>query len=80
MSGMQRTIPCHHCQGKGIEPLPENLAETLSLIRGKTTTEKLSAKLPGVKRTAQNNRLEKLRVLGLVKRERNGKEWIYSTI
>jgi predicted transcriptional regulator len=77
---MQRTITCTTCDGKGIMPLPESLAQTLSEMRGKTTSEKLAKKIPGVSRNAQNNRLEKLRRLNLVTRERHGKEWIYTTV
>lgn len=73
-------IPCQHCEGKCTEPLPEYLEETLLAIPAANTTEQLANKFPLISRTAQNNRLEKLRLLGLVKRERNGKEWIYSTI
>lgn len=73
-----RKIPCHKCEGTGVLPLPDPLDETLSEIKGPTTTEKLFRKFPGVTRNAQNNRLEELRALGFLKRERQGKEFIYT--
>jgi len=74
------SILCPSCSGSGRSPLPEHLAETFALIprRGSTCAEKLHDQLPGASPNAQNNRLEKLRALGLVSRVRDGKRWKYS--
>jgi hypothetical protein len=79
---MKREITCDKCNGSGHMELPEALAETLDSIprRGTVTAFYLHGKLPGVTPNAQNNRLEKLRELGFLKRERSGKFWLYSRI
>lgn len=75
---MQRNITCPKCRGIGEIALPKKLEATLSAVRdGAHTTEALTESLPKVKRTAQNNRLEALRKLGLLEREKDGKAWIY---
>jgi len=73
---------CPTCNGHGESPLPEHLAETFALIpkRGSTCAEALHEQLPGASPNAQNNRLEKLRALGLVSRVRDGKRWKYSRV
>jgi hypothetical protein len=61
-------IHCSRCEGTGRVPLVPSLDETLrALARGPRTPSELSDALdvPG---TAMNNRLEKLRALGLVTR------------
>lgn len=71
-------IACPKCEGEGEIELPERLAEIMSAFRTSTTSEKLFEKFPYVSRNAHVNRLEKLRSLGLLKRTRNGKEFIYT--
>lgn len=77
---MKHKITCDKCEGKGTMEMPEGLLETLALIPKKAgvTTEEIHGKIPGITRNAQNNRLEKLRALGFVKRIREGKFWRYS--
>lgn len=60
--------------------LPEPLAETIGLIpkNGTITAHEIHQQIDGVSPNAQNNRLERLRALGFVKRARFGKFWRYS--
>lgn len=76
---MKKEIICGRCGGTGTMPMPEWLSETLALIPRKSavTTADIGRKIPGVTRNAQNNRLECLRLLGFVSRERRGKFWLY---
>jgi len=46
-------------------------------LRGGRTAPELLDQFPGVGVTALNNRLEKLRALGLVTRKREGRAWRY---
>lgn len=76
---MQIEVACKNCGGSGKTAIDESLSETLELIppkRGATAIE-LSERLPRVKATAFNNRLERLRALGLLRRERHGKFYRY---
>lgn len=59
--------------------LSEILTDTLhALGRKRATAGELQ--IPGVSRNAINNRLESLRRLGFVQRERRGKFWVYSRV
>lgn len=83
MSDMKPTMQCPTCEGTGRAPLPEALQETLNVMpkKGTFTAADLQSKIPStVTVNAMNNRLESLRDLGMVKRERNGKFWNYSRI
>lgn len=81
MSDMKPTIECPTCAGTGRAPMPEALQETLDVLpkRGTFTAADIQTKIPStVTINAVNNRLEALRELGMLKRERNGKFWNYS--
>lgn len=83
MSDMKPTIECPTCSGTGRAPLPEAIQETLDILpkRGQFTAADIQPKVPGtVTVNAINNRLEYLRDLGILKRERNGKFWNYSRV
>lgn len=74
-------ITCRHCEGSGEVELPRHLMETLKILkRHKTmTAEAFFASLPpGYTRSAANRRLEELRSLGFARRERQGRNFIYS--
>lgn len=74
------TVACAHCDGTGRVPLVPSLAMTLIRLRamGPTRPGALARSL-GTGSTAMNNRLEKLRALGLVTRERHPQRgWIYA--
>jgi hypothetical protein len=77
---MQKMIPCRKCHGEGVIPMPQHLFETLTEVRGETTTEDLAEKNSSITRNGFNNRLEALRKLGLLTRTRCGKEWIYRKV
>jgi hypothetical protein len=79
-------ICCPKCRGEGRISLSEAfapLAETLALLRehGPMTANELQ---PMVSKkiliTGINNRLEDLRSLGLVSREKRSREWLYSAL
>lgn len=72
-------IPCHECGGTGQEPMPEGLLETLSML-GRKMAVAQDLTVPGMTRSAINNRLESLRALGFVQRQRRGKFWVYSAV
>ena len=79
---------CSKCNGKGHIALGSEHAETLALLAGerKTITAvegvDLLLKRHGHILTANalNNRLRRLQQWGLLTRERDGKEWVYSRI
>lgn len=74
-------IKCNSCGGTGTVEMPEELTETLSMFRGKVcySAAELSEKTGGrVKHTAFNRRLERLRELRMITRERIGKTFYYS--
>lgn len=56
------------------------LQETYNLVprRGHITSLELEANTKNVSANAHINRLERLRELGLLQRERQGKVWLYS--
>lgn len=79
-------ILCGHCAGEGTVPLPEHLSEVLRIIRSRPSTvaEILSARRKAGERighTAINQRVEKLRQLGLAERRSfNGKVFVYEAV
>lgn len=75
------TIECPECKGTGSTKLPELLTATLSALGKKAyTAHELNDWFPTVTPNAINNRLESLRRLGFVQRERRGKFWLYSRV
>jgi hypothetical protein len=71
---------CPTCKGSGTVELEGALLETLS--RFKTPKTRLSANdlhdpASGITKNAMNNRLEKLRKMDLLGRERAGRVWTY---
>jgi len=84
-------MKCPTCKRDGVEPmkvLPKSLAHTLRWLE-KTPGACSSSIIIGVgvlgvktfrSSTAFNNRLERLRKLGLVRRERDGRVWRYYAI
>ncbi len=75
-------IVCECCKGAGEVPLSDILNDTLYLVRvfGPITAETVMIHSRETKTgiTAFNGRLEKLRRLELVTREKDGREWFYS--
>lgn len=77
----QICITCPQCEGKGRVGLPNSLSDTLAMIpkNGARCAEELAQKsIEDIGVTAWSNRLVNLLMLGLVKRERDGKYWRYS--
>lgn len=76
---MQFMTECKMCRGTGRMALDESLAETLKAIprRGFVTSHSLQRNNPDLTPNAFNNRLERLRRFGLVRRERHGKFFHY---
>lgn len=71
-------VPCKTCGGTGLVPLVPSLQQTLNaLAGGPRTASELSDHL-GIPRTAMNNRLEGLRALGLVTRDRVTRGHVYA--
>lgn len=72
-------VKCPECAGIGEVPLKPELLETLlALPRAGMHAAEVAAVLKSNNTTnAMNNRLEDLRALGLVKRTRRAKFWIY---
>lgn len=74
-------VPCSLCRGTGKKKLAGPLADTFSLFPHQSTrltAEQICAKLGNdVNVTAMNNRLEKLRQLGLLDRFRAGHAFVY---
>lgn len=79
---MKPTMKCPNCAGTGRSSLPEALQETFDAIpkRGRQfRASDIQALVPGaVTVNAINNRLEALRDLGFLQRERWGKYWLYN--
>ena len=74
------TIECPHCAGLGKVPISGSLAETLEAVRSQRgiTAIQVHAKLGDqIGITAVNNRLEDLRRIGLLIRQRVGHQWMY---
>lgn len=83
MRGMKKaaTLECPTCQGKGNVPLPESLAELISILRSRpdATVEEVRVHLNDeITSNGVNNRLTKLVDLGMVQRRRVGKFFHYS--
>lgn len=67
----------------GVIPMDGALLDTLNLLRrvkGADSFEVLDKLGAKVSVTAINNRLEELRKLSLVKRERRGRRWFYTVV
>lgn len=77
------TIPCPTCKGEARVPISDELMEVLLFIRrrtgadAQTVFDKLGAK---ISISGINNRLEYLREIGLLRRERRGRRWFYSAL
>lgn len=73
------TITCPKCAGTGRAELDEALEETMCqiLVHGPSTASDLSPITPGISATGINQRLERLRAFGLLRRQREGKCWRY---
>lgn len=68
---------CTHCNGTGKRQLSRVLAATMATIgRGTWSAEEIAIDM-GIANTAANNRLEKLRGLGLLRRKKNYRHWDY---
>lgn len=77
------TMACPKCGGNGTVPMTSALLEMLSLVKrmpGKTAPEYINSVHSQLVTTSFNNRLEELRRLGLVRRERDGKSFRYFPI
>ena len=71
-------VPCLECGGHGRVALPPPHQRTLNLVRDGATSAADLARAEGVAHQVMCNRLEKLRSLGLVRREAvSGREWAY---
>jgi hypothetical protein len=74
-------IVCASCDGAGKTPLPDELQTTLDMFAGKArfTAADLHTKAQdSVSVNAMNNRVERLRGLGLLTRSRQGRNWLYA--
>jgi hypothetical protein len=74
-------ITCQQCKGQGRVELPEHLEQTLQKLRRMKSATALQigeALAWKSTRSAMNRRLEELRGLGFVKRERIGRDFLYS--
>ncbi len=74
-------VTCSKCKGTGKRRLSRHLMETLNHVSivGEATAEDIAARLPDdIGTTAVNNRLEDLREMGLLKRRRDKRFWVYS--
>lgn len=73
----QITIDCPRCEGHGKIPLTFYLQCTLEKVAKEgAIAEDIAAKLKSTS-SAISNRLVDLLLLGLVKRKREGKYWVY---
>jgi len=76
-------MKCLTCKRDGAHPvivLSGKLWRTFQLCHGNTAPEISRMFVDEVGYTACNNRLERLRKLGLVRRERDGRAWRYFAI
>lgn len=81
MSKPRPQITCTKCEGHGKHALSDELWQTLAAVqRLKLAHAEQVARAvrPRPSTTAMNNRLEELRALNLVKREREGRYFYYS--
>jgi hypothetical protein len=81
----QPTQPCTKCNGTGRLPVSVDLISTLRIVRShpNCTPAQVQSILDPRKifsASAFNNRLEYLRELHLVQRERRGRNWSYKAI
>jgi len=78
MSG--ETMACPKCAGTGRIELPRVLQEVLTCFaRASWSAAEMSHYL-AIAQTAANNRLELLRKLGFLRREKQGRTWYYETV
>jgi hypothetical protein len=71
-------ILCHKCNGSGREEMPKLFHDLWKHLAKPRTAEELLGKIPDeVGITAINNRLERMRAIGLLNRVRHGKFWKY---
>lgn len=73
-------IQCPTCEGKGEVPMPYWAAETMALFKTDVRRDSENVRLrisDAISRNGVNNRLERLRGLGLLERTRQGKWWFY---
>jgi len=79
---MKFKIVCSQCKGHGQVEAPDWMLDTLKLLKklpGATSPE-LAHYFIGIGATGINNRLEELRRLGRVRRERVGKAYAYYVV
>ena len=80
------TRPCRVCRGTGRIPVADHLLRVLSLLARKPGTAiELRERSGGDAKFAPtakafNGRLEELRALGMVTREKVGREWVYHEV
>lgn len=72
-------MPCPTCQTEGYIALSDGLEFTLNEVVSTpwVSASELLDRHTGISVTAINNRLEHLRELGFLIRQRRGKSWIY---
>lgn len=75
-------MPCPKCSGEGQVPVTETLTSVLDLLKKqpRLSAAEVQLKLGGATVNAYNNRLEHLRWLRMVTRERVGHAWRYSAV
>lgn len=84
-NGEAPRINCQSCGGSGRVSLSAEMLETYEFVKlhpGCTAID-LSNKFDKAKKfhpTMFNNRLERLRESGLVRRDRDGVKWLYRTV
>lgn len=79
--GIRPHVCCPKCNGDGKIPMPDELWEVLNVLRwhGPKCAEQVALEVDWFgHQTAINNRLEALRDMGLVKREKKGRMWMYA--
>jgi hypothetical protein len=81
-----RSIPrfqCPKCNGTGQVEISQELLDTLNAVLRSKGTDSVTLSPKFGKHhtiTAINNRLERLRELGLLKRERRFRRWFYTAV
>jgi len=77
-----RRVKCPECGGCGTVEMPGIYLEVLEVLGGgESGAVEIAGILgEGVGATAINNRLEKLRGWGLVRRRRDGRSWRYGLV
>ena len=79
---MKFKIVCSQCKGHGQVEAPDWMLDTLKALRKMrgATSPRLAVHFPDLGVTSINNRLEELRRLGRVRRERVGKAYAYYVV